>query len=83
MNGHCEEAEDAQPELDGEQLVLAKRASGEYHIVPGDVLQIQVPSLAKAAAVTKRPPPLEGRLEMAWNGWPPTGRTSSPSSKWR
>ena len=54
-----ESAGPIQPELDGEQLVLAKRASGEYHIVPGDVLQIQVPSLAKAAA----DPDLSGSVE--------------------
>jgi polysaccharide export outer membrane protein len=47
------------PQVDAEQLVLAKRMSGEYHVVAGDVLAIQVPALAKAAA----DPDLSGSVE--------------------
>ena len=48
------------PELDADQLVLAQRAGGEYRVVPGDVLAIQVPSLVKAAAE----PDLSGSVEI-------------------
>ena len=54
-----ESAGPIQPEVDSEQLQLAKRSTGEYLVVPGDVLAIQVPSLAKAAA----DPDLSGSVE--------------------
>jgi polysaccharide export outer membrane protein len=48
-----------QPEVDLAQLTLAQRTGGEYRVVAGDVLAIQVPSLAKAAV----DPDLSGSVE--------------------